>query len=201
MLSFTSADHARVASGELTVTWRLWKYPHVKAGHDYSTGFGYVHVDDVRCVRAAEVSDSDALEARLPDVDSLLELAASHTRASIQPDTLLYRVQFRFLSEPPPRPELSIVEVSRRLRRIDSASRRGAWTHRSLRLIEENPGVAAGQLAADMGLATRDFKVNVRKLKALGLTVSLETGYELSMLGQAYLDGSGLLERDDWGGT
>jgi hypothetical protein len=33
-----------------------------------------------------------------------------------------------------------------------------------------------------------DFKVNVRKLKALGLTLSLTVGYELSDLGQAYLD-------------
>jgi hypothetical protein len=31
------------------------------------------------------------------------------------------------------------------------------------------------------------FKANVRKLKRLGLTISLETGYRLSPRGEAYL--------------
>jgi hypothetical protein len=57
-----------------------------------------------------------------------------------------------------------------------------------LRLIEENPGVVARLLAPETGMPLPDFKLNVRKLKALGLTISLERGYELSELGQSYLD-------------
>ena len=34
------------------------------------------------------------------------------------------------------------------------------------------------------------FKRDVRKLKELGLTRSLEVGYELSPRGRAYLDGA-----------
>jgi len=34
------------------------------------------------------------------------------------------------------------------------------------------------------------FKINVRKLKELGLTESLEVGYRLSPLGQAFLAAS-----------
>ena len=34
-----------------------------------------------------------------------------------------------------------------------------------------------------------DFKLNVRKLKNLGLTLSFPVGYQLTELGQTYLDG------------
>ncbi len=46
----------------------------------------------------------------------------------------------------------------------------------------------AGDLAASFGRETALFKLDVRKLKALGLTLSLTVGYELSPRGQAYLD-------------
>jgi hypothetical protein len=39
-----------------------------------------------------------------------------------------------------------------------------------------------------VGRETAPFKLDVRKLKNLGLTISLEVGYELSPRGQAFLD-------------
>ena len=39
-----------------------------------------------------------------------------------------------------------------------------------------------------MGWQTPAFKANVRKLKALGLTQSLETGYRLTDLGEGVAD-------------
>ena len=56
-----------------------------------------------------------------------------------------------------------------------------------LRLIAERPGVRAPDLAASLGRETLPFKRDVRKLKELGLTVSLEVGYEISPRGRAYL--------------
>ena len=188
MVTFTAADHARVLAGEITVTWRLWKYAHVRAGRVYSTGFGWIEIDDVRAVRAGDVSDVDALEAGLPSARALVELARSHTGATITEDTLLYRVRFHPAGEPPARPALPLEEIARRLDRFDAASPTGPWTLTALRLIEENPGVVARALAADAGLGRAEFKANVRKLKALGLTISLPVGYELSALGQTYLD-------------
>jgi ribosomal protein S19E (S16A) len=55
-------------------------------------------------------------------------------------------------------------------------------------LIGRNPGVRAGDLASQFGQERAAFKVNVRKLKGLGLTESLETGYRLSPRGRALLD-------------
>ena len=56
-----------------------------------------------------------------------------------------------------------------------------------LRLIGDRPGVRAGDLAAELGRERLAFKADVRKLKALGLTESLEIGYRLSPRGRAWL--------------
>jgi hypothetical protein len=191
MLMFTSDDHERVASGEITVTWRLWKYAHVKAGKLYVSGFsfgGAIAVDDVREVRAADITDADALEAGQPDATALIEVARSHTGRTVTPDTLLYRVRFHFEAEAPPKPEYSLDEVSKRLQRLDKASRTGPWTLQTLHLVEENPGIVSRHLAPQIDMPRDDFKLNVRKLKNLGLTLSLPVGYELTELGQTYLD-------------
>jgi hypothetical protein len=187
-LMFTREDHNRVRSGEITVTWRLWKYQHVKAGRPYATGFGHVFVEDVRVVRAADVTDDDAHEVGLPDVDALYDQVREHTGATVSPDTTLYRVQFNYLEKPPEKPVFSLEEIDKRLDRLDRASPRGPWTMTALRLIEESPGVVSTSLNLEAGIDRPTFKLNVRKLKALGLTLSLEVGYELSELGQSYLD-------------
>jgi hypothetical protein len=189
VVSFTAADHARIVAGQIRVTWRLWKYAHVKAGKVYPAMFdGALAIEDVRAVRAAEVTDADAAEVGLRRARDLIELAREHTGASITDDTLLYRVQFRYLPERPAKPSLSIAEVAARLDRLDRASPVGPWTLQALRLIEENPGVVARALALEAGFPTSAFKINVRKLKGLGLTLSLQVGYELTELGQSYLD-------------
>jgi hypothetical protein len=189
MVSFTADDHTRIVSGEITVTWRLWKYAHVKAGRVYATGFGgALEILDVRAVPAGGVTDADAREVGHPDAASLIQYARSHTGAMVTPDTLLYRVEFRYQPQAPEKPTLPLDEIGARLARLDHASRFGPWTEQYLRLIEENPGTVARRLAAETPWPRDDFKVNVRKLKALGLTISLPVGYELSELGQAYLD-------------
>ena len=61
------------------------------------------------------------------------------------------------------------------------------WTDATLRVIAAHPGVVSTVLAAELGMERAPFKLNVRKLKALGLTESLEVGYRLSPRGAAYL--------------
>jgi hypothetical protein len=189
MVSFTAEDHARVAAGQITVTWRLWKYAHVKAGKTYATGFGgAVEIEDVTAVPVAGVTDADAHAVGLPDAASLVDLAREHTGREVTDDTLLYRVRFHYTPQTPEKPLLTLDELRRRLDRLDAASRWGPWTLHTLRLIEDNPAVVARLLAPETGMPLPEFKLNVRKLKGLGLTISLERGYELSELGQTYLD-------------
>jgi hypothetical protein len=81
---------------------------------------------------------------------------------------------------------------TRCLDRLDKGRRTGPWTRQYLRLIAENPGRRAPDLAAGLGRETQPFKIDVRKLKELGLTHSLEVGYELSARGKDYLERTSL---------
>jgi predicted transcriptional regulator len=74
-----------------------------------------------------------------------------------------------------------------RLDRYDAASRHGPWTREVLALIRDHPGRRAPDLARGLGRETQSFKRDVRKLKELGLTESLEIGYRLSPRGAALL--------------
>jgi hypothetical protein len=78
-----------------------------------------------------------------------------------------------------------------RLDRLDRAARGGPWTAATLRLIGDRPRVRAADLAAAAGRERLAFKADVRKLKELGLTESLEVGYRLSPRGRALLDPDG----------
>jgi hypothetical protein len=80
-----------------------------------------------------------------------------------------------------------LAEIEARLDAIDARSRRAPWTLEVLRLIEERPGLRAVDLADHFGRDKLPFKADVRRLKALGLTESLETGYRLSPRGKAVM--------------
>ena len=80
-----------------------------------------------------------------------------------------------------------IEEITARLTRFDRASMWGAWTISTLKLIAEHPHTRAPDLAASVGRETAPFKLDVRKLKNLGLTLSFNPGYTLSPRGEAYL--------------
>jgi Mn-dependent DtxR family transcriptional regulator len=67
---------------------------------------------------------------------------------------------------------------------MDARSSHGSWTRPTLRLIGECEGEVSTTLAERLGRDRTCFKADVRKLKALGLTESLETGYRLTALGR-----------------
>jgi hypothetical protein len=56
-----------------------------------------------------------------------------------------------------------------------------------LRAIADRPGERASDLAASFGRPRDPFKLDVRKLKELGLTESLRPGYRISPRGAAVL--------------
>ena len=84
-------------------------------------------------------------------------------------------------------------DIATRLGRLD-ARPTGPWTREILEWIRDNPRVVSKELAALRGVELLPMKVDIRKLKALGLTISHDVGYELSPRGTAYLD---WLQRDD----
>jgi hypothetical protein len=111
------------------------------------------------------------------------------------PELPVYRVGFRRLDEPDPRDLLAaddaltdddVTALDQRLDRLDRANATGPWTAATLAVIADRPGTRAADLAASLGRETLPFKLDVRKLKNLGLTHSLEVGYRLSPRGTAY---------------
>ena len=81
----------------------------------------------------------------------------------------------------------ALAALDARLDAIDRRSGRGPWTRRVLALIAAESGAPAARLAEKLEREKPAFKADVRKLKALGLTRSLEVGYELSPRGRALL--------------
>ena len=102
-MGFRKQDRDRVANGEITVSFRLWSRTKVKAGNVYQTGFGAIEVEDVRVMPAALVTEDDLAPSGCESIEAIWELAGEHTKTRVTPDTLLYRVQFRFLRDGPPK--------------------------------------------------------------------------------------------------
>ncbi len=186
-----------IADGSVTVTFRRWKRQQVIAGHRYRTGHRIVgrmmiEVDAVREVDPAKITKADARRAGFPDAVTLVGQLRG------EPDLPVYRIAFHVVDEPDPRSVLAATadlspadrsEINRRLDRLDRASSFGPWTRATLEVIAAQPATRAADLAAGFGRDTLPFKNDVRKLKNLGLTESLEVGYRLSPRGQAYRAG------------
>ena len=194
-MRFTKPFWSGIADGSITVAYRLWKRPSVVVGRPYRTGGGRVEVTAVDKTDAADISEADA---RAAGYETTAELTDFLNRYDDVEQRDLYRIEFRLLDEPDPRQLLAddddldatqIAEISARLDRLDRAASGGSWTRQSLRLIAEHPAVRAPDLAAMAGRETKSFKLDVRKLKNLGLTESLRVGYRLSARGRAYMAG------------
>jgi hypothetical protein len=178
-----------IARGEITVAFRWWTRPTVKAGGHLQTVVGRLAILSVERTTQAAVTVEDARRAGFQSKAALLKAFPR------KPGSRLYRVEFAVAGEDPrialrERAEFDdgeVEEISRRLARYDKPS---PWTRTTLELIQQHPAVRAGDLAQELGQERLRFKANVRKLKALGLTESLEVGYRLSPRGRAYLERS-----------
>ena len=179
-----------ISRGEVTVTFRRWKARQVVAGRRYRTAAGIIEIESIAIYEEEGITDDDARRAGHANAASLI------ADLPVRPGLPLYRVQFHLVSDPDPRAELAAAadlspadsaEISRRLERLDISTPDGPWTLAVLETIESNPGRRAPDLAAFFGRETQPFKADVRKLKNLGLTLSLRIGYRLSPRGEAYL--------------
>lgn len=187
---FRSSEIEAIAAGRLTVAFRRWKRPTVRAGGTLRTAAGVLAIESVEPVEPADIREAEAVAAGHASRDALLRVLDT------RPDGRLYRIAFH-LAGPDPRDALrerddiddaQLVSIRSRLERMDAAAAEGPWTRRVLELLEAQPAVRAAELAAGMGRERLAFKRDVRKLKNLGLTISLGTGYRLSPRGMAVLD-------------
>ncbi|WP_067696033.1 hypothetical protein [Nocardia jejuensis] len=181
---------AGIQDGSVTVLFRRWRTPQTTAGQTYRTGAGRIVVEAQEIVRPGRIRLRDA---RAAGYDSVAAVLADLRGEDSDPIHLL---RIRMAQDADPRAELAasdqltdgdIATLTAKLTRMDTTSPVGPWTLPTLRLIERFPATRAPDLAARAGRDTAKFKVDVRKLKNLGLTYSLDIGYRLSPRGIAYL--------------
>jgi hypothetical protein len=185
---FKTAILEGIRDGSITLAFRRWPKPRVRAGSEILTALGVVAVTDIRPVDAKTISDAEARKAGYAGKAQLLAVLAKFGSGDV------FRIGLRFVGQDPrvalrkQAPSKSDeTDIAKRLARFDKASKDGAWTLKVLELIAGHPAVRAADLAARLSWETQPFKIRVRKLKELGLTESLETGYRISPRGAAYL--------------
>lgn len=91
-MQFSAELRDDVASGEITVSFRLWRRPKVKVGGRYPVGPVVIEVDSIDLVPFATVTRADVGRSGERDRESLRQRAAH--AGPIDDDTLLYRVEF-----------------------------------------------------------------------------------------------------------
>jgi len=185
----TQRELAGLESGAISCAFRRWKRPSVKTGGTLLTAVGQLQIRDVRTVTTDEITDADAGCAGHASAAALAEVLARW------PEGTLYRIDFGTLTADPrvalrARATLTDEEhaaLRTRLDRLDAAAG-GPWTRQTLAAIRDHEGLRAADLCRVVSQDRVPFKVNVRKLKAMGLTESLEVGYRLSPRGRAVLE-------------
>jgi hypothetical protein len=185
---FTASTLRGLTEGTVNCTYRRWELVRPKVGSRFTTSAGIVEVTSITLVDEEQLTNQDAADAGFDSLSALLKWTSAKGRGD------LYRIGI-VIAGPDPRIALrrstglgseDVSALSARLDRMDRAAEQ-PWTHSTLRQIQRLPGVVSTELAAEAGQERRAYKLRVRRLKALGLTESLERGYRLSPRGQAYL--------------
>ena len=193
MLLFQKRFHEGLLRGDVTLTFRRWEKPHVKVGGRYRCHpIGVLVVDALSHVALRDVGEDDARRSGFASRDALVAYLRTAPGGPLRPASKLWRVALHHggdgdrvaIAMDDALTADDVAAIAKRLARMDEKK---PWTRATLALIRRHPRVAASKLAARLGRETLPFKVDVRKLKRLGLTQSFEVGYELSPRGRAYL--------------
>lgn len=193
MLLFQKRFHAGIVDGAVRLTFRLWEKPHVKVGGRYRVHpIGVVEVNSVDRVTVGDITDRDARAGGFESRAELLGYMAPVAKAPLTDATAVFRVGFvhggdgdRVASAL--ETELTQDALADLVKRVGRLEREGPWVRQVMELIAKHPQVAASQLALKLKREKEEFKIDVRKLKKLGLTQSFEVGYEVSPRGKKYL--------------
>jgi len=91
-MEFSKELREDVLSGEITVSFRLWRRRQVLPGRRYRVGPGWIEVDSIELVPFCSIDEDDVRRAGETDLQALRQRAAH--AGPINDDTLVYRVEF-----------------------------------------------------------------------------------------------------------
>jgi hypothetical protein len=95
-VQFSADLRDRVANGTITVSYRLWSRPKVKAGGVYRSGSVTIEIDDIDVVPFSSITDDDLARTGEPDLEALRRRAAH--AGPIDDATLLFRIEFHVIT-------------------------------------------------------------------------------------------------------
>ncbi len=175
-----------IKEGSVSRAFRRWRKPAVRAGSIIKTSVGLVNILEVNEINEADLTKEDAFAAGFSTLESLLKTLRGKAGDPLFSITLSYhapdpRIRLRESVDIEP-DELSVIKNA--LLRLDQFSKSGPWTQKVLVAILQHPGLRAADLALLVSKEKEWLKLHVRKLKNLGLTISLEPGYEISPRGK-----------------
>lgn len=175
-----------LAAGTIDLVYRRWPKQNVRPGDVMRLEAGVIEVDSVEIVDPATITDADARRSGAESANAVRGILRGPADAPV------YRIRLLYIGPDPRRAlsaetALSEKDVDAIRKRLSKMDRRRPWTHETLRVIADNPGRRAQELADLLGREKEPLKVDIRKLKGLGLTHSLEVGYRISPRGAAYL--------------
>lgn len=178
-----------IKSGNVNLAFRKWQKPSVKKGTHLHTSIGLVEIKSIEVVQQNDITDKDAVDAGFKYREELLKSLSTTSKGAIFKITVGYysedpRIKLR---EQTKLSEREFTDLVNKLDRLDKYSKAGMWTRKVLLTIKENPNLHAIGIAKQTGFQKEWLKINIRKLKNLGLTISHTVGYELSPKGKAFL--------------
>lgn len=178
-----------IAKGDVTLAFRKWKKPTVKTGGTLLTPVGQLKIISVSPIEYEQISDQDIKEAGFDRREELDKELSSKSEGE------LFRISFELLGADPrialrESSEISeeeLEKIRKKLARLDADGAVKNWTFNVLSSIKAYPEKRAADLARDLGYEKLWLKPNIRKLKGMGLTISLPVGYKLSPRGETVL--------------
>ncbi len=179
-----------IKSGKIRFAFRRWEKAAVKKGSLLKTSIGLLKIVDIKEIGESKITGKDILQTGFNSREQLIKSLNQTNNGSI------YKIEIRYHSTDP-RIELreqkdlttdNFSELQKKLERFDRYSKQGFWTEKILLAIKDNPHKKATELALLTGYEKKWLKLNIRKLKNLGLTISHIVGYELSPLGKVFMN-------------
>ena len=91
-MEFSRELRADVLSGDITLTFRLWRQPKVKPGGRYRVGDSQIEVDSIDLVPFSSIDKADIRRTGEADLESLRRRTAH--AGPVHDETLVYRIEF-----------------------------------------------------------------------------------------------------------
>lgn len=171
------------------MAFRRWQKLGIKVKGALKTSIGVLEFTSIELVSESSLTESEAKKAGMANREALIK------ELNLRPLGDIYKIRFKLVGEDP---RLTLREdnkisvsdfkiITEKLARFDHLSKNGPWTHKVLEVIKNHQGESSAVLAKILKTDQAKLKLNIRKLKNLGLTISLGTGYQISPRGKALI--------------